>query len=52
MPISSKSNLYKEKGFGEFQKAEFAQILADNITKEDDIPEEILFIFEKIFEKV
>ena len=46
------SNLYKEKGFGEFQKAEFAQILADNITKEDDIPEEILFIFEKIFEKV
>ncbi len=46
------NNLYKEKGFGEFQKAEFAQILADNITSNDDIPKEILLIFEKIFEKV
>ena len=46
------NNLYKEKGFGEFQKAEFAQILADNITSKDDIPDEILLIFEKIFEKI
>ena len=46
------NNLYKEKGFGEFQKAEFAQILADNITSEKDIPEEISYIFKKIFEKV
>ncbi len=46
------NNLYKEKGFGEFQKAEFAQILADNITGKDDIPDEMLLIFEKIFEKI
>ena len=34
-------NLYKEKGFGEFHKAKFAQILKENINSKEDAKGEI-----------
>lgn len=34
-------NLYKEKGFGEFHKAKFAQILQENINSKEDAKGEI-----------
>jgi len=40
--------LYKEKGFGEFHKAKFAQILQENITSKEDILGEIKEILAKI----
>lgn len=44
--------LWKEKGFGEFKKAEFARIIAKNIARETDLSEELKIIFEKIREKI
>jgi len=41
-------NLYKEKGFGEFQKAKFAQIIEENLTSVDDIQGEIKDILDKL----
>ena len=34
---ASLNKIWKEKGFGDFNKAKFAQIIAENITDEDDI---------------
>ncbi len=44
-------NLYKEKGFGEFHKAKFAQILSENITDKTDVSPEIERILNLIFSK-
>ena len=44
--------LWKEKGFGEFKKAEFARIVADNISKKSDLSEELELIFSKIKNKL
>lgn len=41
-------NLYKEKGFGEFHKAKFAQILQENISEKEDLSEEIEVILNKL----
>jgi len=41
-------NLWKEKGFGEFKKAEFAQIIAENIKSSDDLSEEMQKIISNI----
>lgn len=41
-------DLYKEKGFGEFQKAKFAQIIEENLTSIDDIQGEIKDILDKL----
>jgi predicted ATP-dependent endonuclease of OLD family len=37
----SLENVWKQKGFGEFKKAEFAQIIAENIKISDDLSEEM-----------
>ncbi len=44
--------LWKEKGFGEFKKAEFARIVAKNINRPTDLSEELRTIFEKISKKL
>ena len=44
-------NLYKEKGFGEFHKAKFAQILQENITSKEDAKGEIEEILKLIQSK-
>ena len=41
-------NLFKEKGFGEFQKAKFAQILLENINSKEDTSDEIKTILNLI----
>ena len=41
-------NLFKLKGLNEFKKAEFAQLVHDNISDEDDISEEIRLIINEI----
>jgi len=38
-------NLWKEKGFGEFNKAEFAKIIAENISDKNDISDTLKQIF-------
>ncbi|MDD3594443.1 MAG: ATP-dependent endonuclease [Candidatus Gastranaerophilales bacterium] len=49
MPMCKKLKiLYKNKGFGDFQKARFAQILKNNISRQSDISNEIKFILQKI----
>jgi len=44
--------LWKKKGFGEFKKAEFARIVADNISKKSDMSEELETIFSIINSKI
>ena len=44
-------NLYKEKGFGEFHKAKFAQILQENINSKEDAKGEIEKILKLIQNK-
>jgi len=44
-------NLYKEKGFGEFHKAKFAQIVQENITSKEDFKGEITEILKLIQSK-
>ncbi|MCR4881592.1 MAG: ATP-dependent endonuclease [bacterium] len=44
-------NLYKEKGFGEFHKAKFAQILKENIISKEDAKGEIENILKLIQSK-
>ena len=44
-------NLYKEKGFGEFHKAKFAQILQENIISKEDAKGEIEEILKLIQSK-
>lgn len=41
-------NLWKEKGFGEFHKAEFAKIIAENIMDADDISDTLKQVFSAI----
>lgn len=40
--------IYKTRGLGEFQKAHFAKVLADNITYRTDISNEIAYIINEI----
>lgn len=40
--------IFKQKGFGEFKKAEFAQMIAKNILSMNDISDEIVKIVQKI----
>ncbi len=44
--------LWKEKGFGEFKKAEFARIIASSITKQSDLSDELKVIFARVQEKL
>ncbi len=44
--------LWKEKGFGEFKKAEFARIIAANVNKSSELSEELHAIFEKVRKKL
>jgi len=46
------SNLWKQKGFGEFKKAEFAQIIAENIKTSADLSEEMRKIILNIQEMI
>lgn len=43
--VSQLENLWKEKGFGEFNKAEFAKIIAENIRDKNDISDTLSQIF-------
>ncbi len=45
---SALTQLWKEKGFGEFKKVEFARILAKNISKKSDISKELQEIISRI----
>ena len=46
------ANLWKQKGFGEFKKAEFAQIIAENIKTSADLSEEMQKIILNIREMI
>ena len=46
------SDIWKEKGFGEFKKSEFAKIIAKNISKKSDLSNELKTIFVKISSKL
>jgi len=46
------TNLWKEKGFGEFKKAEFARLIAKNVNEKTSISEDLKNIFELIQRKL
>lgn len=41
-------DIFKQKGFGEFKKAEFASMIAENISSPDDVSSEIVSVIHEI----